>query len=461
MAITLAVLETAFMFAALFALLLRPAAEALALTLACATAFYYCDLYDLRVARSFRDCAPRFVRALGLVVVAVAVVDIVLHIDTRDGTALVSGLLIAVGLLLVGRACCYGLLRRRPYAQKILILGSGRLAAALVHEIAARPHLRWAVALVTETPPVLGRPALRYPVLGALPQLARILERVRPNRIVVALDEQRRAEVMPALLEARGRGIRVEDGGDVYERITGKLAIEVLPPERLVFAKGFRVARGHVGRAMSLAVAAVALVVAAPLVAAIALAVKLDSRGPVFFRQERIGRYGQRFWLIKFRTMRPVTAEVSAWVRDNTDRITRVGRLLRKFRLDELPQFLNVLRGDMNLVGPRPHPVVNYELFAREIPYYSLRAAVRPGVTGWAQVRYGYANNLEEETEKMRYDLYYVKHLSVWLDLRILVDTVGVVVAGVGSMSTDARPALADTLPLGNEPRHATTEDAA
>jgi lipopolysaccharide/colanic/teichoic acid biosynthesis glycosyltransferase len=231
-----------------------------------------------------------------------------------------------------------------------------------------------------------------------------------------------------------------------------------------VFAKGFRVARGHaaIGRALSLAAAAVAVLLLAPLMGLIALAVKVDSRGPVFFRQERIGRHGKRFSLIKFRTMRPVTAEVSAWVRDNADRITRVGRWLRKFRLDELPQFFNVLRGDMNLVGPRPHPVVNYELFTREIPYYALRAAVRPGVTGWAQVRYGYANNLEEETEKMRYDLYYVKHLSIWLDLRILVDTVGVVVTGLGSMSADARPGAADALPLANEPRRpATTEDAA
>jgi lipopolysaccharide/colanic/teichoic acid biosynthesis glycosyltransferase len=148
-------------------------------------------------------------------------------------------------------------------------------------------------------------------------------------------------------------------------------------------------------------------------------------------------------------------------VRDNEDRITRVGRLLRKFRLDELPQFWNVLRGDMNLVGPRPHPVVNYELFAREIPYYSLRAAVRPGVTGWAQVRYGYANNLDEETEKMRYDLYSVKHLSPWLDLRILADTVKVVLFGLGSRAADiGQPGLA-AVPLINERRQVTTEDAA
>ncbi|HEY7517062.1 MAG TPA: sugar transferase [Methylomirabilota bacterium] len=463
MPVALAVLESAFMFATLSRLLVRPPAEALVLTAACATAFYYCDLYDFRISRTLRDCAPRFLRALGLVLLAVAVVDIVMGIETRDGTALVTGLLVAVALLLVGRACCYGILRRGPYTQRVLIVGGGRLAGALAHEIAVRPHLRWAVSLVTETPPVPGRAPVRYPVLGTLAELGSVVRQRRLQRIVVALGERERADAMPVLLEARGRGIRVEDAVDVYERITGKLAIEVLPAANLVFGKGFRVARGHaaIGRAMSLVAAAVGLVIVAPLMAVIALAVKLDSRGPVFFRQDRVGYHGKRFSLIKFRTMRPVPAEVSAWVRDNADRITRVGRLLRKFRLDELPQFLNVLRGDMNLVGPRPHPVVNYELFTREIPYYALRAAVRPGVTGWAQVRYGYANDLVEETEKMRYDLYYVKHLSFWLDLRILIDTVGVVVSGLGSVAADVQPDMDETLPRGGESRAATTRDAA
>jgi exopolysaccharide biosynthesis polyprenyl glycosylphosphotransferase len=333
----------------------------------------------------------------------------------------------------------------------------------LADEIAARPHLRWAVGVVTDSlPPASGASPYRYPVLGGLERLSRILGAVRPHRIVVTLPERRRAEVMPTLLEARGRGIVVHDAVDVYESLTGKLAIEALSVTSLVFSKGFRVSRGPaiVGRAMSLAAAVLALVIVAPLIGLIALAVKLDSQGPVFFRQDRVGRHGRRFSLIKFRTMRPVAAELSVWVRDNEDRITRVGRVLRKFRLDELPQFWNVLRGDMNLVGPRPHPVVNYELFAREIPYYALRAAVRPGVTGWAQVRYGYANNLEEETEKMRYDLYYVKHLSVWLDLRILADTLKVVVFGLGSRAADVKPILASTL-INEPPRHVTTEDAA
>jgi lipopolysaccharide/colanic/teichoic acid biosynthesis glycosyltransferase len=164
----------------------------------------------------------------------------------------------------------------------------------------------------------------------------------------------------------------------------------------------------------------------------------VDSKGPVVFVQRRVGAAGRHFNLIKFRTMRPVDRETSLWERDNAHRITRVGRWLRRGRLDELPQFVNVLRGDMNLVGPRPHPVANFELFVDNIPYYPLRSLVTPGVTGWAQVRYGYANTLEEETEKMRYDLYYIKHMSIWLDLRILVDTITMTLPGRRSHSADA-----------------------
>jgi lipopolysaccharide/colanic/teichoic acid biosynthesis glycosyltransferase len=155
----------------------------------------------------------------------------------------------------------------------------------------------------------------------------------------------------------------------------------------------------------------------------IAIAIRLDSPGPVFFSQARIGMGNRPFRLLKFRTMRESHGPRSEWVSDNADRITRVGRWLRRFRLDELPQLINVLKGDMNLVGPRPHPVSNADLFLAHIPHYRLRFTVRPGITGWAQVRYGYANGLAEETEKMRYDLYYIKHRSLALDLQILFET--------------------------------------
>jgi lipopolysaccharide/colanic/teichoic acid biosynthesis glycosyltransferase len=150
----------------------------------------------------------------------------------------------------------------------------------------------------------------------------------------------------------------------------------------------------------------------------------------VFFVQPRAGRHGRPFGLLKFRTMHPTDDAPSEWVLDNIHRITRVGRYLRRFRLDELPQLINVLRGEMNLIGPRPHPVSNHATFMEHIAYYGLRSTVRPGVTGWAQVRYGYANNLDEETEKMRYDLYYIKNRSLWLDFRILLATTGIVLFG-------------------------------
>jgi len=194
-------------------------------------------------------------------------------------------------------------------------------------------------------------------------------------------------------------------------------------------------------RTLSLLAAIAGLIVLSPVMAAIALAIKLDSRGPVFFVQERAGLYRMPFDLIKFRTMHPVEGHHSEWERDNSSRITRCGRWLRRFRLDELPQLINMLRGDMNLVGPRPHPTTNLELLvltARNlsevsgdaIPYYSLRCSVRPGITGWAQVRYRYANSLEQEVEKIRYDFYYLKHLSVWLDIRILVETIRIIISG-------------------------------
>jgi lipopolysaccharide/colanic/teichoic acid biosynthesis glycosyltransferase len=227
------------------------------------------------------------------------------------------------------------------------------------------------------------------------------------------------------------------------EHRSGKLAIESLPPASIDLSSAFGPSRGQqlLARALSLAVAVIGLIVTMPLLAVIALAVRLDSDGPVLFVQPRIGARGRPFTLLKFRTMHGTVQRRSEWECDNRDRVTRVGRWLRAFRLDELPQFVNILRGEMNLVGPRPHPVSNFELFtlvARNlnettgaaVGYYTLRTMVRPGITGWAQVRYQYANNLEEEMEKLRYDLYYIKYASAALDLRILLETIKVIACG-------------------------------
>ncbi len=171
--------------------------------------------------------------------------------------------------------------------------------------------------------------------------------------------------------------------------------------------------------------------------AVIALAIKLDSRGPMLFVDERAGRTGRPFRLYKFRTMHPLppgqTVPAAVWDRDDSTRITRVGRMIRRLRLDELPQFWNVLKGDMDLVGPRPEILANVQTMTEHIPYYALRHSVRPGITGWAQTRFGYSVSLEQVTEKLRYDLFYIKHMSFWLDLRILVDTVKIVLFGRGA----------------------------
>ena len=318
-------------------------------------------------------------------------------------------------------------------AERILILGLTPLAEQLVDEIERRPGRRVIVGVLDD-----GR------LVGGgheeVVRLQTIIEKLSPHRLVVALRERRGRTPFGTLLESCiTRGVIVEDVVEFYERVTGKLAFESLAPMAVILAGGFRPPKLHqaIARVSSLIVALVALVASAPIIGIVALAIKLDSPGPIYFRQRRVGIGGRPFTLVKFRTMKHGVARRSEWEGDNRDAVTRVGRFLRSFRIDELPQFLNIIRGDMNLIGPRPHPVSNLELLtlvARNlneltgaaISCYMLRALVRPGLTGWAQVRYRYANNLEEELEKLRYDLYYVKHLSVWLDLRIALETIKV-----------------------------------
>ncbi len=358
--------------------------------------------------------------------------------DRAFAIALAIGTVLA--LQLTGRC----LLRARACRERVLVIGRGPLVDRLMADVAWHANPRCFVVGVVNGPEDDERSA-------ALSDLAELVRALGPHRIVIAGSRRDLGE--RRLLEWRLRGIVIEEAVSFFERMTGRIAIEALSPATLVLGDGFE----HsdfvpsdlslaVTRAFNIAAALVALAVSAPLLAAIALAVRLDSRGPVLFVQTRTGQGGQPFGLLKFRTMADGT-QTSLWVRDNEHRITRVGKWLRRFRLDELPQFINVLRGEMNLVGPRPHPQSNHQLFLERIPYYWLRSSVRPGITGWAQVRYGYANTLEEETEKMRYDLYYIKHRSLGLDLRILVRTVMVLLFNSRShtsvTTTDVQPSTA------------------
>jgi exopolysaccharide biosynthesis polyprenyl glycosylphosphotransferase len=407
--------------------------QALAVTTCCVAAFYYNDLYDLRLVRNFGAFAARLLQSFGVAFILLAAFYTAFP-DIRIGSAtFVSSVLLTIGFLVPVRAASYFVMQRRLFTERVLVVGTSALARNLITEIDARPQSRCVIVGIADDD--AEQVPSRYPLLGPLARLEKIVEETRPHRIIVTMTERRGRLPVRELLAARGWGIEIDDGVTCYEGLAGKIAIESLTPSALVFSHDFRRSPIHsaVSRGLSFSIALTGLMGLAPLLALIALAIKLDSAGPMLFVHERVGLGGRRFKLLKFRTMRPSVTEASAWAGDNRDRITRVGRLLRTFRLDELPQFVNILRGDMNLVGPRPHPVSNYDLFSERIPYYSLRTTVRPGVTGWAQVRYGYANDLEEETEKMRYDLYYIKRRSAWLDLRILIDSVKIVLFGRGA----------------------------
>jgi lipopolysaccharide/colanic/teichoic acid biosynthesis glycosyltransferase/protein involved in polysaccharide export with SLBB domain len=343
-----------------------------------------------------------------------------------------------------------------PRAERILILGVTPLVEQLICEIAGRPGCRRLVVGVLDDVTPSPDDSANHFFVGPLSRLQPVVDELRPHRIVVAFAERRGKAPMRALLDTYvSRGVVVEEVTEYYERLTGKLALEWLTPMRVIASGKFQPSpcQRTFARLLSLVVGLVALVTLAPLLAVIAIAIKLDSRGPVLFAQQRVGLRGRAFTLLKFRTMQDGRERRSEWEGDNRDHVTRVGQWLRRFRLDELPQFVNILRGEMNLVGPRPHPVTNLELLtlvARNlnevagaaIGCYALRLIVPPGLTGWAQVRYRYANNLDEEIEKLRYDLHYVKNLSPWLDLLIMAETIGVMVRGHAA----EKPARADAV---------------
>lgn len=359
-------------------------------------------------------------------------------------------------------------------SERTLIVGTGALARALMVELVkTESGVPPNVGIVTEPGRQVCLP-LPFPIVGSMERLREIVLVFRPDLVIIATESGLIEQFVEQLVDSSiSRRIRVESAETVYEKLTGKLAIEALTPHSLIASAAFEPSRGTrwFARTLSLLCASAGLVIVAPFLAMIALAIKLNSRGPVFFIQDRIGFRGEIFNLVKFRTMRPVSGPRSEWVKDNEDRITRVGAFLRRFRLDELPQLINVIRGDMNLVGPRPHPASNFELFmlvsrnmplrGGQVPYYSLRLRVPPGITGWAQVRYQYANDVDEEIEKLRFDLYYLKYASVRLDLRILFETVAVVLLGRSASENAVHSAPSGPSPTATDTARSLAELAA
>jgi sugar transferase (PEP-CTERM system associated) len=254
---------------------------------------------------------------------------------------------------------------------------------------------------------------------------------------VVAMEDRRGRLPVRELVRLRVRGVLVEDAHSLMSSLTGRIWLESIHPSWFVFSEGFHRSRLNlaVKRALDLSFGLFGLVLSLPVMVIVAIAVKLDSKGPAIFRQERVGLGGKTFDVLKFRSMR-VDAEESngaQWAKKDDPRATRVGKFIRKFRLDELPQFINVIRGDMSFVGPRPERPVFVDQLGKKISYYDERHSVRPGVTGWAQVQYPYGATVEDAYRKLEYDLFYLKNMSVLFDCVIVFQTVRTVLAGTSA----------------------------
>lgn len=322
--------------------------------------------------------------------------------------------------------------------QRILFIGSSGLARAIIEDYRARRFKGYEiVGLLAATEDQVGTEFCGVPVLGTVNQVETVVRDNPVDTILVALRNRRGKLPMEELLRCKVRNIRVQDCWSFYESIRRKLPIDdFLAPSWFVFENGFYRSSLHVSvkRWQGLVVSAIALLVFLPVILLLMIVIKLDSPGPVFYRQKRVGLNGKVFHLLKFRSMIEDAEKGSGpvYALESDPRVTRVGSIIRKLRLDEIPQLINVLKGDMDMVGPRPERPFFVRQLQEEIPYYNLRHTVRPGVTGWAQVNYSYGDSIAAGKEKLQYDLYYVKHVSWYLDLLIVFLTIKEVLGGAG-----------------------------
>jgi sugar transferase (PEP-CTERM system associated) len=326
---------------------------------------------------------------------------------------------------------------RTPHTN-LLVLGTGKLAREAVKEILAHPELGIKVlGFVDDNPQLVGVSIVNPKVIGVYEDLPKLVANHKVDRIVVGLQDRRGKLPIKDLLDFKTRGVAVEDATTFYERVAGKIPIENLKPSWMVFNTGFGVTKRALlkKRILSLIVSSFLLTLSSPIILVLMVLIKLDSKGPIFYRQERVGQDGKTFMLVKFRSMYQDAEKGTGpvWCREGDNRITRVGRIMRRMRLDELPQFFNVLRGDMSLVGPRPERPHFVQKLVESIPFYPLRHIVKPGITGWAQINYGYANTLDRTIEKLQYDLFYIKNMSWVLDSLIILETVKMVLVKKGS----------------------------
>jgi len=409
--------------------------RAMAVTLIFQLTLYFYDLYDLRKPGTTTDTFLRMMQAFGVGCILLAGLYTVCPSMIIATATFWWSYLIICASLFVWRSLYYLVLEKKLFTRQVVIVGTGETAERIVREIRENDESGFVIAaLVGPTPPGFDRAGI--PVVASLSELDREPRSAGIDRIVVALDDRRGTMPIAELLHSKLRGRIIEDGVTFYEAITGKILVEKVNPAWLIFSEGFDYGRITylVKRVLDLTLAVVGLCLSLPISLLTALLIKLESPGPVFYLQERVGERGKIFPIIKFRSMRQDAEKNGAvWASKDDCRVTRVGGFIRKVRIDEIPQMWNVIRGQMSFVGPRPERPVFVEQLVEKLPYYSLRHAAKPGITGWAQVCYPYGASEEDALRKLEYDLYYIKHQSIFLDLLIIFRTAKTVLFRKGS----------------------------
>jgi sugar transferase (PEP-CTERM system associated) len=391
---------------------------------------YYFDLYNTLILTNRREVLTRLIGVLGSTFVALAVLYYTFPEIRLGGDVLWVGVIFMAVAIPLWRSFFFVLNRSAAFAERAIIYGEGPLAEPLIQEIRSRAELGIRIAgFVGRDCPVAGIPSYDNA------DLAELVKRESVRRIVVTMGDRRGRLKVEELLKLKASGIQIQDGPEYYETVTGKIPLESLRLSWLLFSPGFHVPAGLriYKRLFSLILSSVAIALTAPLMLLVAIAIRLDSKGPVIFRQKRVGEHGELFLVYKFRSMYDGSDKVHLRPAEHGDpRITRVGYWLRRSRLDELPQLFNIVKGDMAFVGPRPFVPEQEEECVAKIPFYRERWLVKPGATGWAQINRGYNATLEDNREKLAYDLFYIKNVSIGLDLYIIFATFKILLLGKG-----------------------------
>ena len=407
-------------------------------TFFCLAGFYLFDLYDFVVMHDRRELVLRLVQALGLAWIALAL-SFYFYPGLMLGRSVsLIALPLALGLMVAWRVSIHWFLGHPDFGERILIVGSGESAIEIAREVLTRRDAGYRiVGFVGNDSEQLGKSLINPRVIGLTEHLTDVVKSANVDRIVVAMGERRGQFPTDKLLQLSLAGrVSIEEGAAFYERITGRVSLGMIRPSWLIFtgpgrkAKLASLSRTVVHRFAALIGALLSL----PIVIVTAILIKIESRGPVFYKQERVGKNGRTFTLIKFRSMK-VDAEAGGpvWATKGDDRTTRIGRIIRKVRVDEIPQFWNILRGEMSFVGPRPERPHFVAQLAQEIPFYEQRHLIAPGLTGWAQIKYPYGASIEDARQKLQYDLFYIKNYSLVFDALILFETIKIILFGRGA----------------------------